>query len=485
MVHIINSLFNTNMHCPFITRLIKYQHSTYLSADSDSVSYLQLGKAVQSYRNFLLKNLVHPNQIFVSLSLDPFINAVFLWTCLQLKISFFPINPKFPPDKIISIFQAIQPNFVCYPEDLSSDDLNKNLHSCLFFSAQIFVEILKNSKDISLKQLEKEPPIQKFDFSTFLLTSGTSGVPKVVAHNFSAHWVSAQGVNQCVNFDAGDRWLLSLPMYHVSGLSLVFRALSAGACLTTNVADATHISWVPTQLLQFLQNPFPIKPKAILLGGAPLSTSLLLQAAQAKLPLFASYGLTETASSAYIEKISLSDSGGLQRTRISIPHREVKVQSKTKRIRIQGEILGSGYRRLDNPKFLPLVEEDGWFTTPDLGEIQNHVLNVLGRTDLVFSSGGENVSPITIETHLLSIPGVLQAVVVEKQDDLFGFVPVAFVLLKKGFLIQDVIDRAKATLVHYETPKQWFAWHKSWTNQIKPCRNTAKKLVQENSAISL
>ena len=63
------------------------------------------------------------------------------------------------------------------------------------------------------------------------LTSGSTGLPKAVVHNVSAHLANAEGVCALMNFGKDQSWLLSLPLYHVSGQGIVWRWLYAGATL--------------------------------------------------------------------------------------------------------------------------------------------------------------------------------------------------------------------------------------------------------------
>ncbi len=63
-------------------------------------------------------------------------------------------------------------------------------------------------------------------FASMTLTSGSTGLPKAAVHHASAHLASAAGVLALMPFAAEDDWLLSLPLFHVSGRDYV--ALAAG-----------------------------------------------------------------------------------------------------------------------------------------------------------------------------------------------------------------------------------------------------------------
>ena len=64
--------------------------------------------------------------------------------------------------------------------------------------------------------------------ATMTLTSGSTGLPKAVVHNVSAHLANAEGVCALMSFGKDQSWLLSLPLYHVSGQGIVWRWLYAG-----------------------------------------------------------------------------------------------------------------------------------------------------------------------------------------------------------------------------------------------------------------
>lgn len=125
--------------------------------------------------------------------------------------------------------------------------------------------------------------------ATLVLTSGTSHRPKAVAHTLRAHLASAAAANHNLPLAPGDRWLCSLPLYHVSGLAILFRCLRAGATVVfpTQESDLlsslakhniTHCSLVPAQLHRLLDTPGGAEAlkrlKGILLGGSALPSTL-------------------------------------------------------------------------------------------------------------------------------------------------------------------------------------------------------------------
>ncbi|HHE33203.1 MAG TPA: o-succinylbenzoate--CoA ligase [Chlorobaculum parvum] len=269
-------------------------------------------------------------------------------------------------------------------------------------------------------------------------TSASSGNPKAAMHSFANHYYSAMGSAQNLPFRPGDCWLLSLPLYHVGGYSMLFKSLLGGGALAvpspdTSFAESlasfpvTHLSLVPTQLYRMLRTdggPEQLRSlKALLLGGSAISAPLLREAIREQVPLYLTYGSTEmstqvTTSSAPVTSAQ-SDSG------VVLQYREVAISADGE-ILVKGECLFMGY--LDDGGLRTTRDSEGWFHTGDMGELSAEGrLKVLGRKDSMFISGGENIHPEEIEKTLTSIEGIEEAVVVPAPDAEYGMRPVAWI----------------------------------------------------------
>lgn len=302
--------------------------------------------------------------------------------------------------------------------------------------------------------------------STVVFTSGSAGEPKAALHTFGNHYFSALGSNANIPLEPGDRWLHSLPLYHVGGLSILFRCLLPGATvvlpepgapLGEAIAGATHVSLVSTQLLRLLREErFEGDGiKAVLLGGGPMPASLVDEAHARGLPVHTSYGLTEMASQV------TTTPPGASRTELrtsgrTLPHREVAV-SDSGEILVRGATLFAGYvegEAVDRP-----LDTDGWFHTRDLGDLdENGYLRVRGRKDNLFVSGGENIQPEEIEEALTRLGGVEEALVVPVPDPEFGQRPVAFVRTA-GVVEPDALARAlRQFLPGFKIPDAFYGW---------------------------
>jgi o-succinylbenzoate---CoA ligase len=318
--------------------------------------------------------------------------------------------------------------------------------------------------------------------ATIVFTSGSTGAPKAALHTFGNHHHNALGSNGNIALGPGDRWLHSLPLYHVGGLSILFRCLLAGATVTlpepaTSLGEAirrrgaTHVSLVSTQLLRLLQEDSDLDAlEAVLMGGGPVPGSLVDEATARGLPIHTSYGLTEMASQVTTTPPWASP-GELHTSGRVLPGREVSV-SKEGEILVRGRTLFAGYvegEKLDRP-----LDTEGWFHTGDLGDLdENGCLRVLGRRDNLFISGGENIQPEEIEEALCRLEGVDEAVVVPVPDQEFGTRPVAFVRSADRTTRNLTLELEK-TLPRFKIPTAFLPWPDETSQGMKPDRNALR-----------
>ena len=304
--------------------------------------------------------------------------------------------------------------------------------------------------------------------ATIVFTSGSTGRPKAVLHTFGNHYYSALGSNANIALSAGDRWLLSLPLYHVGGLSINFRCLLAGAAVSLPEPEAaldrsivepdiTHVSLVATQLRRLLQkkNQRTSGLKAVLLGGGPVPRDLLEEAIVRGIPVHTSYGLTEMASQVTSTRPGAAPEE-LRTSGRTLAHRAVSV-AESGEILVRGETLFAGYVE-GNGVERPL-DAEGWFHTGDLGGFdENGNLHVKGRRDNLFISGGENVQPEEIEAALERVEGVERAIVVPVPDREFGERPAAFVQTIGELAPQDLAEKLGETLPRFKIPVAFYGW---------------------------
>ncbi|MGD8109068.1 o-succinylbenzoate--CoA ligase [Vibrio sp. TRT 17S01] len=293
--------------------------------------------------------------------------------------------------------------------------------------------------------------------ASIVFTSGSTGKPKAVLHTSAQHLASASGLLEKFRFTEQHTWLLSLPLYHVSGLAIVYRWLFAGACLKVgcgellkDIQGVTHASLVATQLKRLLESGIDTELSHVLLGGSHVPQELSLAAAERGIETWLGYGMTEAASTVTAKQINDHHSAGCV-----LPRRGVKLEEK--RIFIKGETLAKGYYH--QGMVTPLISDE-WFDTKDLGEWRNNELVIIGRADNQFISGGENIHCEEIEAVLNSHEQVAQAIVIPVADIEFGTRPVAVVqtsmpIVKAEFdaFLSDKLVKFKWPVAYYVMPK--------------------------------
>lgn len=310
--------------------------------------------------------------------------------------------------------------------------------------------------------------------ATIYFTSGSSGVPKAVLHRLNNHRLNALASNANIPLREGECWLLSLPLYHVAGMGVLWRCIAARAVIAVPAegddVDAalerfgaggeggvTHLSLVTTQLYRLLQSDHAIDRlrslRAILLGGSAVPTNLIDRAVALALPLFKTYGLTEMASQ-------------VATTRVGDPPEALYTSGTpliegSVRIDPRGHILVRGCTRFEGYLRADVLEcpfdARGWFDTGDRGEwTEEGYLRVIGRADTMYISGGENVQPEEVERALTQLEGIDEALVVPVSDPEYGQRGFAFV---RGTRDRDSIAAAlRALLPGYMIPRTFMSW---------------------------
>ncbi|NVD06990.1 o-succinylbenzoate--CoA ligase [Vibrio sp. JPW-9-11-11] len=289
--------------------------------------------------------------------------------------------------------------------------------------------------------------------ATVVFTSGSTGNPKAVAHTSQQHIASAQGLLAVFPFQRGDGWLVSLPLYHVSGLAIVYRWLFSGAWiklgsgeLQQDVKGVTHASLVATQLHRLLGSGEPLALKQVLLGGSHIDPQLSLRAASQGIDAWLGYGMTEAASTVTAKRVDDRATAG----RI-LANRQLKVEDG--RIFIGGDTLAAGYYVRGE---LKPITQDGWFDSKDLGQWQGDELVIIGRADNQFISGGENIHCEEIERVLNQHPLIELAVVVPVDDSEFGQRPVAIIQHANTLNLNSLDEFLTPRLSRFKWPVRYY-----------------------------
>lgn len=461
--------------------IFEHRNETALISGSHLFSYQELrDQAVLVGANFA-KLGVRPGDAVATLLATSVDMVSMFWGTVTAGIIICPLSPDLPLSTMIE--QIRQINSSCLVTNLGLDQKQ--------FSAKVVSpgELLAPTR--TAEQTTTLPPRHPM---TITFTSGSSGRPKAVLLSAENHFANARGSNRNIAFGLTDRWLLSLPLYHVGGIGILVRAMLSGGTVVlpeSGVAlsdqilthSITHVSVVSTQLRALVATARQRKLtyptlKAVLLGGGPTSLAVITEAIDLGLPLYTSYGLSEAASQ--VTTTAPGDSAlALQTSGKLLQGRELFIDDDSE-ILIKGKTLFQGYLEPDGLR-LP-VDPLGWFHTGDLGYLDaNGYLHVTGRKDNMFISGGENIYPEEIEALLQECEGVIDAIVVPINSEQWGKRPVAFVRLQSSAdpSLVNLRDQLVARLPKFKIPDHVFPWPPDTPSGLKISRPYFRGLAEQ------
>ena len=298
-------------------------------------------------------------------------------------------------------------------------------------------------------------------------TSATTGQFKSVPLRWGQIKAHVQASQEVLGRSEQDNWLMVLPLFHVSGLSILMRSLYNGTAMTImesydeeQVLQYIHdgrinmMSLVPTILKNLEPRITHHQLRVILLGGEFIPRPLVDACVAKQLPIYKTYGMTETFSQSVTMPV-LSNLNKLDSVGKPLPGMTVHIVNPdvdgVGEIHLNGPMVMSGYINRE-----PI---HGDFNTDDMGYVdEDGFLYILNRrTDLIIS-GGENIYPKEIEDTVYAMQGVKECAVIPVADTKWGQVSALFVAFDDiAALSADlkiiVRDYLSSKLAKYKVPK--------------------------------
>jgi malonyl-CoA/methylmalonyl-CoA synthetase len=337
--------------------------------------------------------------------------------CVKLGVIFVPINILYREREIAHITGDAEPR--------------------LFVDEKNVGELTSNDATRPKTLLDGDAP------AAIIYTSGTTGTSKgaVLTHNnFASNAVNLTAIWQIT---AADRFLLTLPLFHIHALGNGLHTWLLSGCRMRLLERFDHRSaigefddfaptlffGVPTVYVRLLETP-PDSAKKMgksvrlfVSGSAPLPAQVLERFRELfGHTILERYGMTETfmnTSNPYV--------GERRAGTVGFPLPGVSVRIEDGELLVRGPNVFAGYWRRDDATAKAFTS-DGFFRTGDLAAVSDDgYITLLGRRSDLIISGGFNIYPREIEELLLEQQGVREAAVAGVADDIRGEVPVAFI----------------------------------------------------------
>ena len=315
---------------------------------------------------------------------------------------------------------------------------------------------------------------------SLIYTSGTTGASKGAVLTQGNFLANGHTLVSDWQFTDKDRYLATLPLFHVHGLGNGIHCWLMSGChmrLTERFEHAHAQAWfeeykptvffgVPAMFIRLLEIP-EVAAKAIGLGlrlavsgSAPLPAEIHGKfRAKFGSVILERYGMTET-----LMNVSNPYLGERRPGTVGLPlkHVETKICDEagqlvgdniTGELWVKGPNVCSGY--WGRPEATAQAWIDGWFKTGDIAiRAADGYITLQGRRSDLIISGGFNIYPREIEELLLEQPGIKEATVVGVADPIRGEVPVAYIVADAATWDEAALrPRLASQLASFKLPK--------------------------------
>lgn len=324
------------------------------------------------------------------------------------------------------------------------------------------------------------------DTAVLLYTSGTTADPKGCEITHDALVRSWSAYADLVDLGPDESMWTPCPLFHVGGIGPTVSALVRGATVMSMGRFDAHVALAHIER-RHAEHLFPAFPPLTLgllrapdfdptrlafvrtlLNVAPGETQqVIADLLPDNAVLLTDFGMTEGAGMITTTPTDATPTDRINRNGLPLPGIEIRVTApdaptETLPVDTPGEIQFRGINAFrgyykDPAETAATIIDGGWVRTGDLGSLDARgQLLYIGRIKDVLKVGGENVTPLEVEAHLTTFPGVHMAQVVGRPSDRYGEEPVAFVELAPGATCSaaELIDYCREHLASYKVPRE-------------------------------
>ena len=459
-----------------------YQYARYradqialVDASGSSWTYAELYERAVGYARALeLAGVQRGDRVAVvaknSVALATLIHGVAL-----LGATLVALHPRLTCDELAPLLARSGANALIGSTGVWSDASMAPAHERLIW--------LEELEPVAGAALGDVPRIDFADDAVVMFTSGTTGAPKMVALTWQNLMFSATGSAIQLGHLPTDRWLATLPLCHIGGLSILVRCALLGTTVVLHdsfdaraVADAicdgevTMMSVVSRMLWQVIDEldgrAVPRTFRVALVGGGPVPDALVAASGEVGIAVATTYGMTEGSSQLTTLPAELVAQGRrgagfpLIWTELGVLGADARVHTG---VHADGEIVVRGPTVITSYADDAVAVEQpapGWFTTGDFGEIlPGHHLQVLDRRADLIVTGGENVYPAEVEAALDQHDLVRESCVVGVPDEQWGQRVVAVIVPSSSAPSNEQLESyCRGRLAGFKIPRELHFW---------------------------
>ncbi len=415
--------------------------------------------------------------------------ATLHWACQFAGLTIVPINWRAKADEIDFVIENCGASAIAFEAVAGPAIGGSRLASSI---PRIAVGADAGQAELTFAEMVAQPAatagprVAADAWSLMLYTSGTTAKPKGVPRRHRAERMAGVAHVAQNLYANGERTLGVMPLYHTMGVrSLIAMSLiggvfvclprfDVGQALALIEAEAiTNLYLVPTLYHDVVHHPRfahtdVTSVRKLGFAGAPMTDGLLRKLTEAFSPeLFVNhYGSSEiytfTINQKAADKPGCAGRAGLNQLirvvklgaasahELAVPGEEGEIVA----LAASDEAFEGYWKR---PEADAKSLRDGWYFTGDTGYFDGDGdLYVSGRVDDMIITGGENVSPVEIESCLSLHPGVSEVAVVGLPDERWGKIVVAFVQ-RAGPVTADELDQhcKTAGLANFKRPRRF------------------------------
>ncbi len=438
--------------------------------DGDTITYAELERLCIAQAATLAATGVGQYAHVALLMENSLRYLVVVHAVMRLGAILIPLNTRLTVEELSFQLDSSRTNLLCF------DEIHRSTADSLRTGERTLIDCTGEFEFGAGSQLHTSSEIDLNAVCAIVFTSGTTGRSKGAQLTYGNFLYSAMASAYRLGVLPDDRWLICLPMFHVGGLSILYRSCLYNTAVTIYQGkfdplrivmqikrdQSTLLSVVPTQLYRLLRvdNHCLSNLRLILLGGAAADPELLARAREQKLNIAATYGLTEATSqvATALPGKTYTKPGSVGR---SLPFTSVCVRdSEGNQLRNGeiGEISVSGPTVMRGYLGQPDLNFNGWFRTGDIGYLDaDGDLYILQRRSDLIISGGENIYPSEVENVLRENPDVADAVVIGLPDDEWGQRAAAAIILQNSGSLtpEDLSAFCAAKLARYKLPRTY------------------------------